>query len=159
MEKDRKDQPWIPITRSGSEQGPAPLETTGGQQELRFEVLGQASAGGMPPEIKVTNRMGLSRVYVARDNSNQVREFIDIILDGPPDHEATHLVDVQDERGLPAGAWMEVDDGSWALRITPFDFTEEGVRQAEEGAREQRGEREEPEYEEEDEPPEEERGL
>ena len=61
--------------------------------------------------------------------------------------------------GLPAGAWMEGDDGSWALRITPFDFSEEGVRQAEEGARDQHGEREEPEYEEEeDEPPVEERG-
>lgn len=158
MDKDRKDQPWMPITRpSASDPNAAPLETHSGSQDLQFEVLRRSSPGGMPEEIKVTNRMGLSRVYVSHENANAVREFIDIIFDGPPDHEATHLVDVQDEHGLPAGAWMEGDDGSWALRITPFDFSEEAVRRAEQEAREQ-GEDEEPEYEEDDEPPEEARG-
>lgn len=117
-----------------------------------------APPGGMPEEIGVTNRLGLSQVHIPQQTAGTAREFVDIIFDGPPDPEATHLVDVQDERGLPAGAWMEGDDGSWALRITRFDFSEEGVRRAEEDAREQQEEHEEP-GEEDNEPPEEERGL
>ena len=155
MDKDRKDQPWIPTTRSGSERSSPPSEINDAQQGLRFEVLRQGSApGGMPEEIRVTNRLGLSRVYVAQQASPTARDFIDIIFDGPPDQEATHLLDVQDERGLPAGEWLESDDGSWALRIAPFDFTEDGVKRAEEDASEHESEHEEPE---EEEPPEEER--
>jgi hypothetical protein len=157
MDKDRKDQPWVPITRpSVPYRNPAASEASPGAQDLRFEVL-QHPRGGMPDEIRVTNGLGLSRVYVSQESANAARESIDIIFDGPPDQEATRLVDVQDEHGLPGGAWLEGDDGSWALRITPFDFSEEAVRQAEEATRE-RSENEEPEDDENDEPPEEERG-
>ena len=44
---------------------------------------------------------------------------INIIFDGPPDHDAGRFVEVEtdDGRSINAGEWIDRDDGLWALRI------------------------------------------
>lgn len=52
-------------------------------------------------------------------------EYIDIVFDGPPDHEAGRFVEVEDDQGqsVKIGEWIEPtrdksgDDGFWRLRI------------------------------------------
>ena len=45
---------------------------------------------------------------------------INIIFDGPPDHNAGRFVEVEtdDGKSIDAGEWIERPDGLWALRIT-----------------------------------------
>ena len=46
---------------------------------------------------------------------------IDIVFDGPPDHEAGRFVEVeQDGQSINVGEWIKRGDGYWALRI-PYD--------------------------------------
>ncbi|MEN6547580.1 MAG: hypothetical protein ABFE07_16220 [Armatimonadia bacterium] len=53
----------------------------------------------------------------ARPTSNT----IDIVFDGPPDHEAGRFVEVeQDGQSVNVGEWIKRGDGYWALRI-PYD--------------------------------------
>jgi hypothetical protein len=44
---------------------------------------------------------------------------IDVVFDGPPNHEAGRFVEVEDAHGtsINAGEWVEREDGFWALRI------------------------------------------
>lgn len=46
--------------------------------------------------------------------------YIDIVFDGPPDHEAPRFVEVENEKGesISAGEWLKRPDGCWVLRIT-----------------------------------------
>jgi hypothetical protein len=46
-------------------------------------------------------------------------DFIDILFDREPGHEAPRLVDVLDASGheTAAGRWIRRPDGLWALRI------------------------------------------
>lgn len=55
-----------------------------------------------------------------------MREFIDVLFDGPPSHESGRFVEVEDSqrRGIRAGEWVERDDGYWVLRIRPEVFDE-----------------------------------
>jgi hypothetical protein len=48
-----------------------------------------------------------------------VRDFVDVVFDGPPGHEAGRFVEVEDSRGhsINAGEWIDRGDGMWALRI------------------------------------------
>ena len=49
-----------------------------------------------------------------------MRNFIDIVFDGPPGHESGRFVEVEDEKGASfrAGEWIQRPDGFWALRLT-----------------------------------------
>src|SRR5690606_20817451 len=49
--------------------------------------------------------------------------FIDIVFDGPPEHNAPRFVEVEDEHGagIRAGDWLQRDDGYWVLRIPTTD--------------------------------------
>ena len=51
-------------------------------------------------------------------------KYIDIVFDGPPDHEAGRFVEVEDSNGcgMNIGEWVERPDGLWALRIPDFRF-------------------------------------
>jgi hypothetical protein len=43
---------------------------------------------------------------------------IDIVFDGPPDHEAGRFVEVErDGESISFGEWVKREDGFWALRI------------------------------------------
>ena len=44
---------------------------------------------------------------------------IDVVFDGPPSHEGSRFVDVEDETGhsIRVGEWVDRGDGYWALRI------------------------------------------
>lgn len=46
-------------------------------------------------------------------------DYIDILFDRDPGHEAPRLVDVVDSSGheIAIGQWVERPDGLWALRI------------------------------------------
>lgn len=46
-------------------------------------------------------------------------EYIDIVLDGPPDHESGRFVEIEDSSGasVKVDEWIERDGGYWALRI------------------------------------------
>jgi hypothetical protein len=54
-------------------------------------------------------------------------DFIDIVFDGPPGHEAGRFVEIEDEegRGIRFGEWNKRDDGYWVLRIFRLDFEKE----------------------------------
>lgn len=45
--------------------------------------------------------------------------YVDIVFDGPPEHEAGRFVEVENEAGesIRFGKWVERPDGYWALRI------------------------------------------
>lgn len=45
--------------------------------------------------------------------------YLDIVFDGPPEHEAGRFVEVEDETGasVKAGEWIDRGDGMWALRL------------------------------------------
>lgn len=44
---------------------------------------------------------------------------IDVVFDGPPDHDMPRFVEVEDEFGksIRAGEWVERPDGFWYLRL------------------------------------------
>ena len=44
---------------------------------------------------------------------------INIIFDGPPDHEAGRFVEVEtdDGKSIRVGEWIKKENGYWALRI------------------------------------------
>ncbi len=50
---------------------------------------------------------------------DEVNGYIDVVFDGPPDHEAGRFVEVEDPEGasVKVGEWVERDDGYWALRL------------------------------------------
>lgn len=52
-----------------------------------------------------------------------VGTYVDVVFDGPPDHEAGRFVEVEkaDGSGVKLGNWVQRDDGYWALRITRED--------------------------------------
>jgi hypothetical protein len=54
------------------------------------------------------------------------RTFIDVVFDGPPDHDRPGLIEVEDHNGfsINAGEWIQRSDGHWVLRIKPEVFTE-----------------------------------
>lgn len=45
--------------------------------------------------------------------------YIDVVFDGPPDHQAGRFVEVEDATGksIRAGQWIQRTDGYWTLRI------------------------------------------
>lgn len=47
-------------------------------------------------------------------------EAINIVFDGPPDHQAGRFVEVETDEGrsIGVGQWVERADGLWSLRIT-----------------------------------------
>lgn len=49
--------------------------------------------------------------------------YVDIVFDGPADHEAGRFVEVEqaDGSGVKLGNWVQRDDGYWALRVTRED--------------------------------------
>lgn len=53
-------------------------------------------------------------------------DFIDIVFDGPPDHNAGRFVEVEDSAGksIRVGEWIRRPDHYWALRI-PKPATDE----------------------------------
>lgn len=44
---------------------------------------------------------------------------VDVVFDGPPDHEGPRFIEVEDMEGksLKAGDWIERPNGQWALRL------------------------------------------
>jgi hypothetical protein len=46
---------------------------------------------------------------------------IDIVFDGPPDHDGGRLVEIEDAVGASVviRTWLKRADGCWVLRITP----------------------------------------
>jgi hypothetical protein len=59
-----------------------------------------------------------------------MREFIDVVFDGPPDHNAGRFVEVEDQHGysVRAGEWVKRPDGYWALRLTTSAFDDDPTR-------------------------------
>lgn len=55
------------------------------------------------------------------DVATTVREtqLVDIVFDGPPEHEPGRFIEVEDMAGasVKAGEWFELDRGRWALRV------------------------------------------
>jgi hypothetical protein len=51
---------------------------------------------------------------------------INVLFDGPPDHEAGRFIEVEtdDGRSISAGEWIDRGDGSWALRIVALPTVE-----------------------------------
>lgn len=51
---------------------------------------------------------------------------IDIVFDGPPDHESGRFVEVEDQNraSIKMGEWVHRDDGYWVLRLTVADGTQ-----------------------------------
>jgi hypothetical protein len=45
--------------------------------------------------------------------------YVDVVFDGPPDHEPPRFVEVEDEwgRSIRVGEWIRRPDEHWALRI------------------------------------------
>jgi hypothetical protein len=58
-------------------------------------------------------------------------DYVDIVFDGPPSHEAGRFVEVENAKGasINFGEWIERPDGYWALRIekAPTTLDEAGV--------------------------------
>ena len=52
-----------------------------------------------------------------------VKEYIDIVFDGPPSHVTGRFVEVENAEGasIHFGEWVERDDGYWVLRIPDYD--------------------------------------
>ena len=50
--------------------------------------------------------------------------YIDLVFDGPPDHEMPRFIEAENESGdsIIAGTWLQRPDGYWVLRITPDAF-------------------------------------
>ena len=51
-------------------------------------------------------------------------DYVDIVLDGPPEQGSGRLVEVEDNVGRSSkiGEWVQRPNGHWALRIRPEDF-------------------------------------
>jgi hypothetical protein len=49
-------------------------------------------------------------------------DYIDIVFDGPPSHEAPRFVEVENSAGasINVGEWLQRPDGYWVLRLTLF---------------------------------------
>lgn len=49
-----------------------------------------------------------------------MKQAINIIFDGLPDHNSGRFVEVEtdDGKGIRIGEWIEQKDGFWSLRIT-----------------------------------------
>lgn len=45
--------------------------------------------------------------------------YVDVLFDGPPGPTPGRFIDCidQDGRGVNAGEWIDLGDGTWALRI------------------------------------------
>jgi hypothetical protein len=104
------------------------------------ERLDQFEAAGFPSVAAV-----LDRVAALPPNAGESQvgdRFIDVVFDGPPEHDAGRFVEVEDEHGssIRVGEWVHRPDGLWALRIprvpspSPPRPLPEGVREAAEGA-------------------------
>lgn len=56
-----------------------------------------------------------------RDHAVRVYEVdvVDVVFDGPPDHEAPRFIEVESPPGksIRAGEWIKREDGYWALRL------------------------------------------
>lgn len=48
-----------------------------------------------------------------------MKDYIDVVFDGPPSHESGRFVEVEDagQRSISVGEWIDRGDGLWALRI------------------------------------------
>lgn len=57
------------------------------------------------------------------DPVKRATTYVDIVFDGPPDHESGRFVEVEkaDRSGVKLGNWVARADGYWALRITRED--------------------------------------
>lgn len=55
----------------------------------------------------------------ALDAADARRTYIDVVIDGPPEHEAGRFVEVEapDGSSIAVGSWIDRRDGYWALRI------------------------------------------
>jgi hypothetical protein len=44
---------------------------------------------------------------------------IDVVFDGPPDHQMPRFIEVENEQGqsIKIGDWLQRPDGYWVLRI------------------------------------------
>ena len=54
---------------------------------------------------------------VVRDSVTD--KTIDVVFDGPPDHESGRFIEVEDANGksITIGEWIKRGDGNWALRL------------------------------------------
>lgn len=55
----------------------------------------------------------------ALDAAEQPPAYVDVVIDGPPEHLAGRFVEVETPEGssIRIGEWIERDDGYWMLRI------------------------------------------
>ena len=62
----------------------------------------------------------IERLEAERDALLVERMLVDIVLDGPPNHEPGRFVEVEDMSGagVRVGEWIDRGNGYWALRIS-----------------------------------------
>jgi len=62
----------------------------------------------------------LNRIKDLERGSTEEHQAINIIFDGPPDHDAGRFVEVEtdDGKSINVGEWIKREEGVWVLRIT-----------------------------------------
>lgn len=60
--------------------------------------------------------------FTALDAATGEQAFIDIVFDGPPEHESGRFVEVEDMAGksIKSGKWVHREDSYWVLRIPDY---------------------------------------
>jgi len=63
---------------------------------------------------------GKELVKLLQKRGNNMSRAINIIFDGPPDHDAGRFVEVEtdDGKSINVGEWIKREEGVWVLRIT-----------------------------------------
>ncbi len=56
---------------------------------------------------------------MTQEQLEQIKDYVDIVFDGPPGPESGRFVEVENAQGksISFGEWIERPDGYWALRI------------------------------------------
>lgn len=73
----------------------------------------------------------------AHDTVRPDTPYLDIVFDGPPEHDAGRLVEIEDSTGagVSIGTWMERPNGHWALRIPDTRATQRAIHDLTEAIR------------------------
>lgn len=96
-----------PVQASAATTQPAPADEIEAVADALFE------AGTTDAQLDLVPRLRAVAGVLHK------RPYVDVVFDGPPDHDAPRFVEVEelDGRSIDAGQWIDRRDGTWALRI------------------------------------------